>query len=103
MASQILSRVSTFLFRIIRCGLVVLLLALNSIAAEPVAAPKTDPTVAAPKEGSQKFFKMHESFLQRGKEGPIGVLFLGDSITEGWGKAPEVWNQFYGKYQPANF
>lgn len=70
-------------------------------APEPAdaAAPKRD------KDGQvqPRFQMMHERFLQRGKEGPIGVLFLGDSITEGWGKAKEVWESHYGKYQPANF
>src|SRR5882724_1243520 len=89
-------------------SLTALFLALPGIAAEPAtAAPPPaksyDPTVAAPKAGNEKFFKMHESFLERGKQGPIGVLFIGDSITEGWTKAPEVWSQFYSKYQPANF
>ena len=31
------------------------------------------------------------------------VVMLGDSITEGWGKAKEVWRQHYGKDDPANF
>jgi beta-glucosidase len=31
------------------------------------------------------------------------VLFLGDSITEGWAKAPHIWEHYYGKYDPANF
>lgn len=65
--------------------------------------PKGDPSVAAPKQNSPGFFTQHESFLKRGKEGPIGVLFLGDSITAGWGKAKDVWEKYYGKYQPANF
>lgn len=65
--------------------------------------PKGDPSVAAPKQGNARFFELHESFLKRGKEGPVGVLFLGDSITEGWGKAKDVWEKHYGKYQPANF
>jgi hypothetical protein len=34
---------------------------------------------------------MHESFLERAKSGPIGLLFIGDSITQGWTKAPDVW------------
>lgn len=52
---------------------------------------------------SGKFRKKHAEFLERAKAGPIGVLFLGDSITEGWGKAPHVWQHYYGKLEPANF
>jgi len=33
----------------------------------------------------------------------MGVLFLGDSITELWSRAPDVWAQHYWKYAPANF
>jgi beta-glucosidase len=50
------------------------------------------------------FIKMHESFLARGKAGPIGLLFLGDSITQGWSsRGIKVWHDRYDKYQPANF
>ena len=69
--------------------------------AKAPAAPQ-DPCVAADKPGDA-FMQKHESFLKRGKEGPIGLLFLGDSITQGWGKAEEVWSKYYDKYQPANF
>lgn len=64
-----------------------------------------DASAAIPKTGpsGEKFMEKHESFLKRGKEGPIGVLFIGDSITEGWRKAPGVWEEHYGRYQPANF
>ncbi len=55
------------------------------------------------KDATGRFRTMHESFLARGKQGPIGVLFLGDSITQGWTKAPHVWEHYYGKWQPANF
>ncbi len=70
--------------------------------AKAPAAP-SNPCEPAQKKDTGKFMKMHESFLQRGKAGPIGVLFLGDSITEGWGKAPEVWEKFYKPYDAANF
>ena len=62
-------------------------------------APKRD------KDGKiqARFDQMHQSFLKRRKEGPIGVLFIGDSITEGWGRAKDTWESHYGKYQPANF
>lgn len=56
-----------------------------------------------PKQGNERFFQMHDAFVKRAKAGGIGLLFLGDSITEGWVKAPEIWSHFYKEYQPANF
>ena len=44
----------------------------------------------------------HESFLKRAKEGKIDLLFLGDSITEGWGNNA-VWQKAYGPLNAANF
>ncbi len=81
------------------------------VLAQPAAAPvlaaageiPVDASAAIPKTGNQKFFSLHESFLKRGKEGPIGVLFLGDSITERWKNAPHIWEHYFGRYQPANF
>lgn len=73
-------------------------------APAPVAQPPLpDASVGLPKTGNARFFQLHESFLARGKSGPIGVLFLGDSITEGWTKAPHIWEHHFGPYQPANF
>jgi len=74
----------------------------------PVKAAPQPADVAAPKLGKDgapqaTFMKMHESFLKRGKDGKIGVLFLGDSITEGWaGKGKDVWTKTYGALDPAN-
>jgi lysophospholipase L1-like esterase len=69
-----------------------------------VPAPAiVDASAPIPKTGNARFFELHEKFLARAKSGPIGVLFLGDSITEGWGKAPHIWDYYFGKYQPANF
>src|SRR6185312_13726764 len=34
----------------------------------------------------------------------IGLLFLGDSITDNWrARAPQLFDEAYGQYQPANF
>jgi len=67
-------------------------------------APKVDASAAIEKKDpSGKFQKKHAEFLERGKAGPIGVLMLGDSITEGWTKAPHVYDRYYGKMDPANF
>jgi lysophospholipase L1-like esterase len=46
--------------------------------------------------------QMHEGFLKRAKEGKIDVLFLGDSITQGWGNNA-VWKKHYGELNAANF
>lgn len=83
----------------------------TTVAAPPAATPSVvavppavvDASAAIPKTGNARFFELHEKFLARTKSGPIGVLFLGDSITEGWGKAPHIWEHYFGKYQPANF
>jgi lysophospholipase L1-like esterase len=72
----------------------------------PAAAPAhpADPTVGVPKQDTGAFMKKHEAILERAKSGPIGVLFLGDSITENWkSKAPELWKQYEDKYQAADF
>jgi beta-glucosidase len=69
--------------------------------------PLTEPLIRLDKEGKpmQFFLDRHESFLKRGKEGPIDVLFIGDSITQGWtiGKGKEIWNKYYAPLNAANF
>jgi lysophospholipase L1-like esterase len=64
---------------------------------------KVDASAPIPKTGNARFFELHEKFLARAKAGPIGVLFLGESITEGWARAPHIWEHYYGKWEPANF
>ncbi len=88
-------------------GLVSLVRAQPAPAAAP-AAPATpaapvDASAPIPKTGNARFFELHDKFLARAKAGPIGLLFLGDSITEGWTKAPHIWEHYYAKYDPANF
>lgn len=79
--------------------------AASSLAlAQTAPAPKVDASAAIEKKDADgRFRKMHESFLARGKAGPVGLLFIGDSITQGWTKAPHVWEHYFAKYQPANF
>lgn len=92
------------MIQMIRVKWLAVCVAAAMLAGAARGATPTDPTVPAPKQDATgKFMKMHESFLKRTKAGPIGVLFLGDSITEGWVKAPEVWKENYEKYQAANF
>ena len=44
----------------------------------------------------------HEAMLKRAKEGNVDLLFLGDSITEGWGNNA-VWQKHYGALNAVNF
>lgn len=66
-----------------------------------IAAPKLD----ADGHVDAQFLKAHRSFLARAAAGPVGVLFIGDSITAGWfwDGNKEIWDHAFGRYQPANF
>lgn len=66
------------------------------------AAPRVDASAPFPKK-DDKFLLRHESYRARARSGPVGLLFLGDSITERWQIAPHIWEAYFGKYQPANF
>jgi lysophospholipase L1-like esterase len=78
-------------------------MAWSLFAAAPLPTPKVDAAAPLQKQDDGRFLRRHASFLQRAKEGPIGVLFLGDSITANWSKVPQIWDRYYGSYQPANF
>jgi lysophospholipase L1-like esterase len=70
-------------------------------AQEPdVAAIKLDTKTGRPNE---RFMQMHREFVERASKGDVEVLFVGDSITAGWSRQKQVWDQHFGKYNPANF
>lgn len=49
------------------------------------------------------FIKRHEGFVERSKK-PVGLLWIGDSITDGWNtRGKELFAAEYDKYTPANF
>ena len=54
---------------------------------------------------AQKDPKRHEQFLEIAKKGGVDLLFLGDSITDGWrGKnGKKTWDESFGTFNPANF
>jgi len=72
-------------------------------AAAEQREPADEPAHVATDDPKNWYIQHHESFLKRGKEGKIGVLFIGDSITEGWKGAADIWDKYYGLYDPANF
>jgi lysophospholipase L1-like esterase len=96
--------------RIVVAALVSALLALQVPAgAKPPAAktkaavsqqPRTPADAVTP---TVKNPERHDKFLARIKEGPVGLLFLGDSITDAWPRRGKPsWDKL-APYQPANF
>src|SRR5688572_16890140 len=60
-----------------------------------------DAIVPAPKEGT--WMKRHDSFNERVKQGNANLLFIGDSITQGWERAGKaVWDGYYAKRNAVN-
>lgn len=77
-------------------------------AALSFAAAQTKPDASAAisrPEHAGKFRSARDAIAARAKAGPIGVLFLGDSITMRWAEPgrQHIWEKFYGGWQPANF
>jgi len=77
-------------------------------AAPAVLLPPQAPDVAAPKlapdgQSSAGFIATHERFLGTAKEGKAQIVFLGDSITEGWRRSKDIWDKAFGADTPANF
>jgi len=68
--------------------------------APDVAAPKMDPKTG---EVNVSFSSSHIRFVEIAKKNQSRILFLGDSITAGWGGQKEIWNTAFGAYEPANF
>lgn len=50
------------------------------------------------------WLKRHERFNETSKKGEATLVFLGDSITQGWeGKGKATWEKYYAKRNAANF
>ncbi len=79
-------------------------------AAPPTAAQKQAADLAAksakawePFAKSGSWMQRHEGFLERARQGKVDLLFLGDSITDGWNKQKELWDRYFAPLQAANF
>jgi len=93
---------------VIRCSLLVKLpvllaccliasTAINATAADVAKGPK--PTI--PEEKNRE---RHDNFLTIAKAGGVDLLFLGDSITDGWrGGGRAVWEKYWAPLKAANF
>jgi lysophospholipase L1-like esterase len=60
-------------------------------------------TRPVPKDGG--WMKRHEGFVEEAKKGGFDVLFMGDSITDGWrnGAQRKIWDATFAPLKAANF
>lgn len=78
-------------------------------ATPSVKLPPQAPDVPAPKLGldgqpNPSFMAAHERFVKIAGEGKAQLLFLGDSITAGWGgNGKAIWTQTFAEWEPVNF
>ncbi len=86
------------IIRLSACGV---LLTMLTLVAQDKKLPV--PATAIKREGKGPE-ALHEKFLEIAKKGDVDLLFIGDSITQGWGgSGAKVWADSYGKLKPANF
>ena len=80
----------------------ILLTALTLIATPClVAAEEHDAIKPVPRQGN--WMTRHQSFNKRVAQGNVDLVFIGDSITQGWeGAGKGVWARFYGKRNVVN-
>jgi lysophospholipase L1-like esterase len=71
--------------------------------------PASDAVTPAPRKDrtgkeDKNWMNRHERYVARAKQGNVNVLFLGDSITQGWeGNGKQVWKERYEPLHAANF
>lgn len=76
-------------------------------AAPTQTEPVRHPAIAPAERTDSHFQSRHASFNKRAQQGAargdIGIIFLGDSITQGWeGAGRKVWDDFYAKRSAVN-
>ena len=78
-----------------------LLAAALTPAFSPAQDKPNDAIVPAPRDAN--WMKRHDSFNDRVKQGNADLLFIGDSITQGWERAGKaVWDEYYTKRNAVN-
>ncbi len=87
-------------FRSVSWAIGIALLALAASTA--LAQDKKPATVTPTPRNDEWWMNLHKSFLERKQKEPVDLLFLGDSITQGWNNN-EVWQRYYGPRRAANF
>ena len=88
----------------VRMALVSLMVVLSSacVTHGEQISPKSWMTTPTPRPGD--WVKRHEGFVQLAHQGGIDVLFIGDSITDGWRNTGlATWKKYFAPLKAANF
>lgn len=81
-----------------------LLLAPLSPAQTTRPAPRAPESATEPRPRDANWLKRHEGFVAIARKGDVDLLFLGDSITDGWrGGGRKIWEQYFAPLKAANF
>ncbi len=89
-----------YFMKIVSFATLALVLALLSPAIAK-DTPKPLALTPAPHPGKEK---LHESFNEISKQGEAPIVFLGDSITQGWsGRGKAAWDKYWAPMGAANF
>ena len=85
--------------------LIATLMLAGGLSAQTSNAPAPDaPLVPATRSSPTNWLARHEGFVAQAKSGGIDLLFMGDSITDGWRtRGSNVWHKFYEPRHAANF
>jgi beta-glucosidase len=68
------------------------------------AGSRFDCTKPDHRDYTQGWTARHQSFNAIAAKGDVNLVFLGDSITQGWeGAGAETWKTYYGQRKAANF
>jgi len=81
----------------------ILVLLLFPAGATAEQAPDHDAVTPAPRDDQDWWLKRHQSINARVQEGDVDLIFVGDSITQGWeGPGKAVWARCYAHRNAAN-
>ena len=73
----------------------------GSAWAQPATQADHDAVRPVPREG--RWMERHQAMNQRVEQGNVDLVFIGDSITQGWeGAGKQVWEEFYGDRNAVN-
>ena len=90
----------TFPLRCVTSCLLLLVLFVNAAHARET---KTIHDAIKPVSRAGGWMKRHEAMNVRVQQGSVDLVFIGDSITQGWeGNGKRVWAKFYGKRNAVN-